>query len=120
MEGGAVADAREALLVLGTAFAAIRVADAGLRHQVAFVTGIDEHFGGERVAILNANISATCAPVFRTPSFSFRRLRSKTCTPRFLQHFAKDVLGYVRLVDPTDLLSVTRQLIMPADAQIKL
>ena len=105
MERGAVAHAREGLLVLGTGFAAIGVADAGLRHQVAFVTGIDEHFGGERIAVFERD-SGHLGAALAHAALLFQAASLKEMDTRLSQHLAKGILRHVWLVDPANVLSV--------------
>ncbi len=119
MEGCAVAHPGQRFAILLAALAAVGIVHARLRHQIAFISGIDEDSRAERVAILHhefVHLGAGFSNAVVLPQPALL----EQLHPGIPHHGAKDLLGHVRLVNPADLLAIARQLIMPAHAEIKL
>ena len=65
-------------------------------------------------------ISADLRAALAYAAFLLQAALFKDVDAGLMEHFAKDLLRHVRLVDPPDLLPVASQLIMLPDAHIKL
>ena len=106
-------------MILCAAFASEGVGDAGLRHQVTFVAAVDKDFGGEGVAVLQGEL------LYRRAVLADAVLLPQPATLEdfhiiFTDHFAEDVLGDMRLVEPADLLAIALKTVVAAYAQIEL
>src|SRR5262249_18085559 len=98
--GGAVLlHAGYRLAILFAAFAADGVHDAGLRHQVALVAGVDEDRGGEALLLAGADrvdAAADPRPPLQ-PAAGQAADPPARAAPGLLQHLVEDQLGDVRL-----------------------
>src|SRR5205823_541176 len=97
--------------ILRGAFAAERVGDAALRHEVAFVAAVDEYGRGELAAVLRPDGGDRRA-VFADAVFLAETLPLEDRDAGGAQHLAEDGFGDVRLVQPGDIVAVARHLVV--------
>ena len=114
-----VAHAGEGFAILRRALAPERVGDAGLRHQVAFVAGVDEHGRGELAAVLGGDRGDGRAVLAHAVLLA-QPLPLEDGDAGGAQHLAEDRFRDVRLVQPRDVVAVARHLVMHADAPVEL
>src|SRR6185312_3466591 len=113
------ADAGERFSILGAGFAAVRPGNAGLGHEVAFVTAVDEDAGGEGIAVFHPD-GGEARALFGDGVVFEKALVFEESDAGALQHLAEDVFGDVRLVEPGNVLSEGGDVVVFADAVVEL
>src|SRR6185312_17098271 len=93
------AHASERFAVLFRRFAAPGVFHAGFGHQIPFVGTIDENPSWIYFAIVRGDGNDACAFLADTIVFA-QAMPEPYFDMRLFEHFAKDLLAYVRLVIP--------------------
>src|ERR1051326_6080690 len=96
MFGSLGANAIKRFTVFRISFAPDFVMDACLRHQIAFVCGIDKHFRAKDFAILHRDFGDSRAFFL----YAFKALLEKDGSLRLVRHLEKNVFGDMRFEGP--------------------